>query len=205
MSLVTYDGLIAAIPGWASNSALSAHYDDFIAWAHQEINRRLRANVMLTAANLTINAETISAPTGFLAMKRLYLDVTPREQVAVTSIAEVNTLAAERRSVQYPTHVTSEGSLLHFAPVFTGSPTGKALYYKSVTVPSDDNATNVVMAAYPYLYLHGTLEALFNYQEDDNMADRHGQKFGALIEDINARDAADIVSGPSSRRVRGFN
>jgi cytidylate kinase len=60
---------------------------------------------------------------------------------------------------------------------------------------SADADTNVVLAAYPYLYLYGGLEALFRYQEDDNNADRYGQSFGALIEDINNRDAKDSTSG----------
>jgi hypothetical protein len=52
-----------------------------VTWADQEIARRLRCNAMLASANLTLSAETIAQPTGFLAIKRLYLDVTPRQFV----------------------------------------------------------------------------------------------------------------------------
>lgn len=204
MALTTYDGLIAAIPAWASYTDVSAYLDDFILWANQEINRRLRANVMLVAGDLTINAETISQPTGFLAFKRLYLDVTPRQKVVFTSSDEVASLSVERDQVQYPTHVAKEGSLLRFAPLFTGSPTGKALYYKELTVPSSSTSTNAVLTAYPYLYLYGALEALYRFKEDDNNADRYGQSFGALIEDINNRDGADTTGSTVARRVRGF-
>lgn len=204
MALTTYDGLIAAIPSWATYSDVTDYLSDFIAWAHQEVNRRLRANVMLATADLTINAETITQPTGFLQGKRLYLDVTPRQRVQFTSADEVSSLTVERDTIQYPTHVAKEGSLLRFAPVFTGSPTGKLLYYKEVTAPSASNSTNAVMTAYPYIYLFGSLEALFTFKEDDTQADRYGQKFSALIEDINSRDGDDTSGTPVARRVKGF-
>jgi hypothetical protein len=53
-----------------------------------------------------------------------------------------------------------------------------------------------VLTAYPYLYLYGALEALFLYLEDDNNADRYGQRFGALIDSINAEAARDTMRGP---------
>lgn len=195
MSLTTYSGLIAAIPAWTTYSDVSDYLDDFISWANQEVNRRLRANVMLATSDLTINAETISQPTGFLAFKRLYLDLSPREKITVTSPEGALDLSATRTTGTYPTHVAKEGSLLRFAPLFSGSATGKALYYKEMTAPSGSNATNAVLTAYPYLYLFGALEALHTFKEDDNNADRFGQKFGALIEDINSRDANDTSAG----------
>lgn len=204
MSLTTYDGLIAAIPAWASYTDVTSYLDDFIAWAHQEINRRLRANVMLDLATATLDGETVAQPAGFLSLKRMSLDTVPRRHVIPTTATEVLTLLVERDQVQYPTHVAKEGSALRFAPTFTGSPEAEILYFKEVTVPSSTNATNAVMTAFPYLYLYGTLEALYSFKEDDNNADRYGQKFGALIEDINNRDGDDATGGPVARRVKGF-
>lgn len=195
MSLTTYSGLIAAIPAWATFSDVSDYLDDFIAWANQEINRRLRANVMLATADLTINAETISQPTGFMAFKRLYLDLSPRQRITATSPEGAMDLSASLVTGTYPTHVAKEGALLRFAPLFSGTVTGKALYYKEQTAPSGSNSTNDVLTAYPYLYLWGALEALHMFKEDDNNADRFGAKFGALIEDINTRDANDVAAG----------
>ena len=197
MALTTYGGLKTAIEAWASNSALTSHLDDFATWADQEIARRLRANVLLATATLTLSAETISQPTGFLAFKRLWLTTTPRKRILVTSAEAAADMFAEFEASTYPTHVSVEGTSLRFAPQFTGTTTtASALYYKRQTAMSADGDTNVVLAAYPYLYLYGSLEALFSYQEDDNNADRYGQKFGALIEDINTRDAADVTRGP---------
>lgn len=196
MALTTYGGVKTALAAWASNTALTAQLDDFLTWADQEIARRLRANVLLASASLTLSAETISQPTGFLAFKRVFLDTTPRRKLMTISAEGAMDLSTEFTSDTYPTHVAIEGTLLRFAPQFTGTTTtATCLYYKRQAAMSADGDTNVVLAAYPYLYLYGGLEALFSYQEDDNMADRYGQKFGALIEDINTRDAKDSTSG----------
>ncbi|MFA6043622.1 MAG: hypothetical protein WC718_01445 [Phycisphaerales bacterium] len=198
MALTTYGGLITALPLWATYTDLSAaQLADFVTWADQEIARRLRSNVLLASTSLTLSAETIAQPTGFLAFRRLYLDTSPRRVIATVSPEGAMDLSAQFASSTYPTHVAVEGSLLRFAPVHTGTTTtATALYYKRQTAMSGDSDTNVVLTAYPYLYLYGALEALFSFKEDDNMADRYGQKFGALIEDINNRDAKDMMSGP---------
>lgn len=197
MALTTYAGLKASIADWSTYSDVTTQIEDFVAWAHVEICRRLRANVMLASADLTLTAETIAQPTGFLAFKRLYLDVTPRRRVLTTSAESAMDMAMEFATTTYPTHVAVEGSNLRFAPLFTGTTTvGKALYYKEPEALVDDADTNVVLAKYPYLYLWGSLEALHAFKEDGEMAQAFGSKFGALLDDINNRDAADSMSGP---------
>jgi hypothetical protein len=204
VALTTLGGLKTALAAWSTYADVTDQLDDFVAWAHQEINRRLRANVMLATADLTIIAETVSQPTGFLSFKRLYLDVTPRQRVKVTTPEEVSDIIVGSCTAQYPTHVAVEGSLLHFAPIFTGSPTGKALYYAEPDALVDDADTNVVMVRYPYLYLYGAMEALHVFKEDDDQVQVWGGRFSALIEDINTRDAADRAGSAPARRVKSF-
>src|ERR1043165_1903076 len=194
MALTTYGGLIEAIPSWSTYSDVGDEIPDFVAWAHQEICRRLRANVMLVSGDLSISAETIAAPTGFLAFKRLYLDTSPRKFIRTTSAEGAMDLSATLVTGQYPTHVALEGALLRFAPIFTWTGTGKALYYAEPDALVDDADTNAVMTKYPYLYLWGALEALHAFKEDADMERSFGQRFTDLIEDINTRDAKDTTS-----------
>jgi hypothetical protein len=196
MSLTTYAGLLASVAAWATRNDLTATIPDFVTWADQEIARRLRCNAMLATANLTLNAETIAQPTGFLAIKRLYLDVTPRQFVSVISSESAMERNAIAGTVTNPDSVAIEGSSLTFSPLYSGTPTGKLLYFKRQVALSADGDTNTVLTAYPYLYLYGALEALFLYLEDDNNADRYGQRFGALIDSINAEAARDTMRGP---------
>jgi hypothetical protein len=197
MSLGTYGGLKDSIADWSTYSDLTTQIPDFVTWAHQEICRRLRANVMLASADLTLSAETISQPTGFLGFKRLYLDTTPRRRIFTTSAESAMDLGTQFAASSYPTHVATEGTVLRFAPPFTATTTvGKGLYYKEPVALSADSDTNVVLTKYPYLYLFGSLEALHAFKEDEEMAASFGGKFGALLDDINNRDAADTMSGP---------
>lgn len=199
MAITTYGELQTAVGAWATYDQ-AAQIPDFIAWADQEIARRLRANVLLASASLTLSAETIAQPTGFLAFRRVYLDTSPRRILETTSAEGAMTLSGYYASATtYPTHVAVEGTQLRFAPAFSGTTTtASCLYYKRQAAMSADADTNVVLAAYPFLYLWGALEALYNFMEDSEQADRFGRQFGALLEDINTRDAKDSASGPVS-------
>lgn len=197
MSLVTYADLKAALASWATKTSLTAQLPDFVAWAHQEICRKLRAPVLYARADVVVNAETVAAPTGFLAAKRFYLEVAPRRILRLTDSAQLVDMTVDLTATDYPTHFAVEGTdTLAFAPLFAGSSTGKLLYYKAPTKMVADVDTNVVMAKYPFLYLYGGLEALFRYLEDDNNTDRYGAQFGGLVASINASEAADALRGP---------
>lgn len=197
MSLASYADLQAAVMAWATKPSLAAQVPDFIAWAHQEIGRKLRAPLLYARADVTVNAETVAAPAGFLAARRFYLDVTPRRVLRLTDSAVLVDMTMDLVSGDYPTHFAVEGTdTLAFAPLFSGSATGKLLYYKAPTALTLPPDTNVVLAKYPFLYLYGALEALFRYQEDDNNADRYGGLFGALIASVNDEETKDALRGP---------
>jgi hypothetical protein len=196
MSLATYNDLIVSLASWATRSDLSAQMPDFVAWADQEIGRRLRAQVMLTTAPLSLTGETVSAPADFLAIKRMYLDVTPRVRLGVVDAGVAMDMTTEQGTAAYPLAVAVEGSTFRFAPLFSSSGTVQLLYYAKPVALTASNQTNVVLAKYPFLYLYGALEALYSYLEDTDNEQKFGGKFGALIEDINTREARDVLSGP---------
>lgn len=197
MSLSTYGELKASVAKWATKSSLTDQIPDFVAWAHQEICRRLRAPILYDRTDVTVDAETVAAPDGFLAAKRFYLDTSPRRVLRVTSSEHLIGLTAECGPGPFPTHFAVEGTdTLAFAPLFNGPATGKLLFYKAPSQLADDGDTNVVLTKYPFLYLYGALEALFRYIEDDNNTDRYGGLFGALIESVNSLETKDAFRGP---------
>lgn len=197
MSLSTLGELKAAIASWATKTSLTAQLPDFVAWAHEEICRKLRAPILYARADVTVDAETVASPSGFLAAKRFYLDLTPRRILRLTDSAELVDMTLDYTGVDYPSHFAVEGtSTLAFAPLFSGSATGKLLFYKAPDLMVDDGDSNVVLAKYPFLYLYGALEALYRYLEDDNNTDRYGALFGALIASVNAEEARDALRGP---------
>lgn len=209
MSLSNYTGLKASLAAWSARSDLTAQLDDFAFWAHQEISRRLRCNLLLASSDaLNVAAETLAVPSGFLAIKRFYIDPgngASRTLLKTVSADQAADISASWGTADYPDSVAVEGSNFRFAPLFSTATTGHLLYYAAPALMSADADTNVVLSAYPYLYLFGALEALFSYLEDDNNADRYGQKFGALLEDINARDAKDLMGGSlQTQATRGM-
>jgi hypothetical protein len=204
VSLSTYGDLKDEIAAWATRADLTTVIPTFVLWADEEIARRLRCNAMLASANVTLSAETVAQPTGFLALKAVYLDVTQRRFLAVVSPEAAQERSATYGTDTYPDSVAVEGANLRFAPQFSGTTTvAKVTYYKRQVALSADADTNVVLAAYPFLYLYGALEALFRYLEDDNNADRYGGQFGALIESVNAESAKDVMRGPLVPRPYG--
>lgn len=198
MALDTYANLIASVAKWATYTDMTPQMPDFVAWADQEIGSRLRANFMLASADVAVTLETVVQPTDFLAPKRLYLDVTPRLAVRFVDAGTAVDMSVEFGPCTYPTAAAVEGSNFRFAPLFSGSATGKLLYYARPPVLGPSNPSNAVLAKYPYLYLYGALEALFRYKEDDNNCDRYGAQFGGLIESINSLERKDTISGPLS-------
>lgn len=197
MSLVSYSGLQQAISDWSTKTSLSAQIPDFVAWAHQEIGRKLRAPVLYARAAVTINAETVAAPAGFLAARRFYIDAATRQPLQLMDSGQLIDLTINATPRERPTAFAVEGTdTLAFAPLFSGSLTGQMLYYKAPALLSAAGDSNVVLAKYPFLYLYGALEALFRFLEDDNNTDRYGAQFGALISSINDEEAKDALRGP---------
>jgi hypothetical protein len=198
--------LQATVATWAKRSDQAANIPDFITWAHEEICRKLRAPILYNTAQITLDgSETLPAPDDFLAPKRLYLDTSPRRFLHLKDLASLVEMTGNLSPTDFPTHfgVMGRGTLA-FAPLYNGSITGELLYYAAPPALVNDTDTNVVLAAYPFLYLYGALEALFRYLEDDNNCDRFGALFGALIQSINDEEAADAMKGPLQGAASGY-
>lgn len=197
MTIATLGDLKAALAAWATRADLDARMGDFVGWAHQEICRRLRAPVLYARADVAVSAETAPTPAGFLAARSLYLDLTPRRILRQTDAATLSRLTAALSLCDYPSQFAAEGTdTLAFAPLFGGAATGKLLYYRAPDALAADTDANVVLARYPFLYLWGGLEALYRYLEDDANCDRYAGLFAALVESVNAEEAADALRGP---------
>lgn len=200
MMISNYGTLKTALADFSERNDLTTKLPYFVDSAHQEVCRKLRGTVNIATAGVTINAEYIAQPSGFRAMKRLYLDLTPRRALTAVSAEKRVDLTVQFTATAYPDNYSVEGANLAFSPVPNGSVTAKALYYQDPDAFSVDLDTNVVLTKYPFLYLYGGLAELFRYLEDDNNADRYEARFRAMIDDINASEAKDALSGP----LQGF-
>jgi hypothetical protein len=192
----TYGGLKASVADFATRSDLTSQIPDFIAWAHAEICRRLRINTMLKTTAITVGTETLAKPADFLAINNIYLDLTPRQFLTVMDVTSIHERIASMGTQDYADSVGIDGSNFRFAPAFSTSAAGFLTYYATPSAFTNDASTNTILTKYPYTYLFGALEALFLFLEDDNNADRYGQRFGALLDSLNMKSADDDMSGP---------
>lgn len=194
--ITNLEQLKTALASWSERSDLSAQLEDFVSYAHQEIARTLRASVNTSSATVSVTGEVVAAPTRFRALKRVYLNTSPRREVLVTSADNRAALTARYSARAYPTHVSVEGGNLAFGPEPTAVVDAMVLYYAEPAPLTTAVSTNDVLTRYPFMYLYGALAELFRYIEDADQADRYENRFRGLITDTNNSEGTDTVSGP---------
>ena len=73
MALTTFSGLKSSIADWLNRSDLTNQIADFIALTEADFNAKLRIRQMEQIDAITIDSETETVPTGFIAVRSLYI------------------------------------------------------------------------------------------------------------------------------------
>ena len=74
MALSNYTELKSSVANFLNRTNVPTEIqDDFIKLAEADFNAKLRIREMISATNLTVNAETVALPTGFLQVRDLYI------------------------------------------------------------------------------------------------------------------------------------
>jgi hypothetical protein len=74
MALSTYSELKSSIANWLNRSDLTTEIaNDFIVLAEKDFNSKLRIRKMISQTSLTLNAETVALPSGFLQVRDFYI------------------------------------------------------------------------------------------------------------------------------------
>ena len=74
MALSTYSELKSSIANWLNRSDLTTEIaNDFIVLTEKDFNSKLRIRKMINQTTLTLNAETVSLPSGFLQVRDFYI------------------------------------------------------------------------------------------------------------------------------------
>lgn len=194
--LSTYGELKTGITdysGRGGNATYTSNLPLFVRRAHDALLRELEIPQLHEAADFTINAERVAIPTGFLAVKRLFIDAAYDSPLVPTSM-ELRVKEAVTQTSGRPRVFCREGGYLAFGPIPDTSYTGKLLYKKGPTFFANDAATNDLLTAYPYAYLYGSLAEAARFDKADEDIALYEALFRAEIADINAaalRDAQD--------------
>ena len=147
---------------------------------------------------MTITAQTVSLPSGFIAMREFTADSTtdrPLEYQPPEVCWSNANYTCGGPSVAY----TIEGTSLSVFP-FTANQTVKINYWKAFDALSQDADTNWLLTNAYDVYLYGTLMEAKAFIEDDSQVQKWTAAFDTAVENLN-RTGNRQRQGPVLRRV----
>ena len=168
MALSTYSQLKSSIANFLNRSDLTTEIqDDFIKLTEADFNAKLRIRQMEQQDDITIDAEQVTVPTGFLAVRSLYILQSsvkyPLEYITPHNMFEIRGGSRSGRPRAYTLESDNEVEKFRFGPSPDTSYTGKLSYYKAISALSDTNTSNYILAKHPAIYLYGSLYHAANF------------------------------------------
>jgi hypothetical protein len=165
MALSTYTELKTSIANWLNRTDLTSEIsEDFIVLAEKDFNSKLRIRKMnATDSSFTINAETVTLPTGFLQIRDMFI-VSGGTKYALKYItpAQMDQIRGSS-TTGMPSSFTIIGDNFRFAPTPASSYTATVNYYKAFDPLSDSNTSNYILTNHPSIYLYGSLYHAANF------------------------------------------
>jgi len=209
MALTTYTDLKTSIANWLNRSDLTTEIaGDFIALAEADFNAKLRIRQMEQIDEITINAETVTVPTGFISVRSLYI-LSGSTKYNVEYITPANLFKTKGSSTSglprvYSIESDDATESFRFAPTPDSSYTGYLQYYKAFNNLSDSVASNYILAAHPAIYLYGSLYHASNFLGgiDPNQTAQWMNMYSMALERCENNDRQDSYGGaPTVQRA----
>ena len=161
------------------------------------IRREVRIRAMETASDLTLSAQSVSLPTGFLEGRRIYLDGQSRE-LQYFPPEQFYKLSAYTETGT-PVAYTIEGENIIFAPIPSNSPTAKLLYLKAFDALSDPGDTNWLLTNAYDVYLYCCLAEAKAWVEDDEQLLKWGRLYDGAVRELKKSEGRSRRIGPLKR------
>jgi hypothetical protein len=187
MAINTFLTLKQAVENWLERDDLTNRIPEFIALAEDRIAQDLRVQAMETTGDLTISSQTIAVPTGFLEVRRLYLESDtdkPLDFMSPSVFWARNAVNESRK----PEIFTLEGTNFVFAPSPETTYTGKLLYYKRFDALSANADTNWILTNARGLLLYGALLEAYTFLEDDAGALKYAALYDQILHRVQEAD-----------------
>lgn len=202
MAITQYSELKTAVANWLERDDLTSRVPEFIAMAEDRIALDLIARSggmgirpMETLASITIDAETVSLPTGYLAARSFWLEVgSEKYQLQPMTQHEMASTYAGSTTGQ-PRIFAAEAETFRFAPAPDGTYTGKLLYLQKFTAMSADSDTNWLLTNARGLLLYGALIEAEPYLMNDARLATWGAQYSNLLEQVVRANRHDRFSG----------
>jgi hypothetical protein len=189
MALDTYANLKTAIATALHRSDLTSPIVDFIALSEDRLNKRLRLRGMENRATTTASAEYVALPTGFLAMRNLQLNTSPRVSLEYASPEWLDVNYPSTAATGKPKFYTLIGGEIQLAPVPDSSYTLEIDYFKKLDIATD--STNWVLTNAPRLYYYGALLEAATFLDDEKNAGIWAKLLEEALKDVESADSKD--------------
>ena len=202
MAISTYTELKASIANWLNRSDLSDEIsDDFIKLTEADYNAKLRIRQMEQIDTVTIDSETVTVPSGFIAVRSFYILLSstkhPLEYITPHNLFEIRGGSRTGRPRSYTIEADNETEQFRFGPSPDTTYTGYLSYYKDIAALSDSNASNPILAKHPGIYLYGSLFHSANFLGGINPQQTQNwlQMYVAALERCENNDKQDSYGG----------
>lgn len=212
MAISTYNDLAASLKVWAarSDSVFSNQIETFIGLHEQRMY-----NGSGDSPGDPLSCDALSAPEMETSATVAITDgvgVMPTDASTVRTIRRATDLVGleymtprqfyirdAEPSGGDPAFYTSEGGSLLITPSYTGDVVVN--YYAKFNGISVDNPSNVILTAYPLVYLTGCLFEAFSFMQEADLALGHFARYKAMVAGINT-SANSVRFGGGPLRVR---
>ena len=209
MALSSYSELKSAIANWLNRSDLTDEIaDDFIKLTEADFNAKLRIRPMEQIDTITIDSETETVPTGFIAVRSFYILSSsvkyPLEYITPANMFETRGGSRTGKPRAYTIESDDETETFRFGPSPDTTYTGKLSYYKAFNTLSDSNTSNWVLANHPAIYLYGSLFHAANFLGgiDPQQVQNWLQMYATSMERCEQNDKQDSYGGaPVTQRT----
>ena len=208
MALSTYAELKTSIANWLNRSDLTSEIaDDFIKLTEADFNAKLRIRQMEQIDTVTINAETVTVPTGFISVRSFYIlsgNKYPLEYLTPSNLFETRGGSRTGRPRAYTIEADNETEQFRFGPSPDTSYTGYLSYYKAIAALSDSDTSNYILSTHPNIYLYGSLYHAANFLGgmDPDQKQNWLQMYIAALERCENNDKQDSYGGaPVTQRT----
>ena len=202
MALSTYSELKSSVANWLNRTDLTDEIaDDFIKLTEADFNAKLRIRPMEQIDTITIDSETETVPTGFIAVRSFYILSSsvkyPLEYITPANMFETKGGSRTGKPRAYTIESDNETETFRFGPSPDTSYTGYLSYYKAISALSVSNTSNWMLANHPAVYLYGSLYHAANFLGgiDQTQLGQWLQMYSTALERCENNDRQDSYGG----------
>lgn len=189
MSLDTFTNLKTALASALHRGDLTNNIPDFITLAEDKFNKRLRIRAMENRQTASVSAEYAPLPTGFLALRNLQINSTPRVLLEYAAPEWLDRNYPDSTNLAQPKFYTLIGGEIQFAPVPDATYTVEIDFYKKWDIATD--GTNWLLTNAPRCYYYGALMEASAFLVNDKRVPVWGTLLEKALQEVEEADSKD--------------